>query len=73
MNEAITWGDYFAFKAAVAVIGLVLSALLGVAIVASDSRHCRKCGRGMQWRWRRPHAYAKHRWCAFCDQERDLS
>jgi hypothetical protein len=71
MNESITWGDYLLLRVVAAALGLALSFVLGLAIVASDSRYCLKCGRSMQWRWRRPHVYAKRRWCAFCDQEPD--
>ncbi len=69
MSEPITWGSYFAWKLICVALGLALSGAFAIILAMSDASYCRKCGRGMQWRWRRPRIYAKRRWCAFCDQE----
>ena len=69
MNEPITWGDYFLFRMLAVPASIVLSLAFYCLVALSDARYCRKCGHGMQWRWRKPSQFSKHRWCVFCEED----
>ncbi len=69
MNEPMTWGDYFFYKVLASIACLVLGWILALLTVWSAGRFCPSCARRMQWRWRLPHTYAKHKYCPYHDDQ----